>query len=163
MKIIFYNLLEIGKPYNSFLILNDYVKIANKNNWACHLGQEDIKNINFNVDTSLSFWGCSSHNLKEIDIIKKMAVLPNYIGYGAVFNSTTKTDVAVNNISLYNIVETWQCPIIFIGGITLENLHILPKSNHIGYAIIKDFFRYGASAANIEKYTQRILKEFNLS
>lgn len=140
--------LKNNTPANVSLVVNDFFDIAQELQLPVHLGQEDKKlSENFAYGK-----GISTHNAQEIETAKKNNA--DYIGFGAAFASPTKPNVQCADSK--TAVELWQKPIIFIGGITLENVFLLPKEKNIYYAVISDLFRYGKSSENIARY----VKEF---
>ena len=158
-------ILKISESYQAFCILNDYLDIALEMKTPFHLGQEDITQLGISsekldIQGMLKdihkdiFWGLSIHDKKEIQTAKTFNT--DYIGFGSVFRSQTKITRS-RQMPISEVLRQWEKPIVFIGGITLNNVKILPKGEHIFYAVIRDFFSYGCSAKSIEKYTRDFL------
>lgn len=83
--------------------------------------------------------GGSAHNVAEA--LAAQAAGADYIGCGAVFGSTTKTDVtALTREELCAICKAVTIPVVAIGGITAENLPQLNGSGIAGAAVISALF-----------------------
>jgi len=142
-------LIKLSENYkNTKLIINDNSRLAHKYNLMVHLGQSDIKENNL-------LFGRSTHNIEEVE--KAIQEEADYIGFGAMFNSPTKPTINTSYNILEQVLKIYHQPIVLIGGITIENIKQLPKSNNIHYAIISDFFRNGSKAIFIEQYTKNFL------
>ena len=150
-------LLKLQEKYpNSQLVMNDYLKLALKYHTFLHLGQEDYQKItNKNNLLGIPF-GLSTHTKEDILQVSNMEIPPSYIGFGSVFYSRTKQKPA-NTYPLENIIKMSLIPVVYIGGITLENLDVLPKNDLCYYAVIQDFFCYGNKTKDIKKYTEKFL------
>ena len=133
--------------YSSVFILNDFATMAAQLGCMVHLGQDDISNGN--PQTS---FGLSTHNKEEIERALSLLPRPEYIGFGAVFSSQTKKDVGVRQISLQDVLQLWPGAIVFIGGITLDNVKSLPAGFHHYFAVISDLFRFGEKPKDLQKY-----------
>lgn len=132
-----YKLREITRKYNSLFIINDRVDIA----LLCdadgiHVGQKDIdaKKVRKLIGNE-KILGVSVVNLDEAkEALEKGA---DYIGVGAMFNTNTKNDYKLVSFdTLKKIKENVNIPIVCIGGINLNNLHMFKDFNIAGYAII---------------------------
>ena len=83
--------------------------------------------------------GGSAHNVQEA--LAAQAAGADYIGCGAVFGSSTKTDAT--NLSLEElqaICRTVKIPAVAIGGIRLDNVQRLKGSGIAGVAVISGLF-----------------------
>lgn len=138
--------LQAITPNSVTLVVNDQKEAANKLGLALHLGQED----GHPPQNFCCTWGLSTHNRKELQ--SALTRNPDYIGYGAVFASPTKSHVSKANPSV--ATELWPKEIVFIGGITLENVTLLPQADRFYYAVISDFFRYGNDLRAVKHYAQ---------
>lgn len=136
------------------LIVNDHADIAEKNQLPLHLGQEDRLPEALTVP-----YGRSTHSLSELTIALAAEPAPSYVALGTMFSSPTKPDVATNRGLIAEYQERTALPLVLIGGITLDNVRELPKSEKIFYAVISDAFRFGATAAGIAKFTRAFAHE----
>ncbi len=142
-------LAKIAAAAHATLIVNDHAELAEQFQLPLHLGQEDT------VPQQLSVpYGRSTHSLAELEIALRAIPGPDYIALGTMFPSTTKTGVATNQHLVAEYIRLTPLPLVLIGGITLDNVADLPRSESIYYAVIGDAFRFGATAADIEKYTR---------
>ena len=65
----------------------------------------------------------------------------DYLGCGAVFGSTTKTNVSCLPFdTLRQICESVQIPVVAIGGIRPDNVHELSGSGIAGVAVISGLY-----------------------
>jgi thiamine-phosphate pyrophosphorylase len=157
------NMLFAGETFEEIIqitsdeltyIINDYEEIANryieKENVLLHCGQTD------NLKNPARKFGRSTHNIPEIENTLKENRQPEYIGFGAMFSSPTKPGVAPSYDQLNQALKVWQKDIVLIGGITAENIHLLPKEDRIYYAVISDFFSSGNQPAEIEQQIKKL-------
>ncbi|GEM_PF-2052499 len=144
--------ISTGEEFH--FIMNDYARIAIRLGIPFHLGQTDP--LPHGYSNSL-FWGRSTHNMEEVDAALQEFPPPDYIGFGAMFPSQTKTTAAVATPAVDSVMKRWEKEIVFIGGITLDNLLMLPHSPRIFHAVISDFFRYGNTPADVERYTREFI------
>jgi len=138
---------ELCRSYNVPLIINDDPYIAVKSGAdGVHIGQKDM----------------SLKEAREIAgngmIIGVTAALPelavkaekegaDYIGSGAVFGSTTKTDAKpLSHDVLHGITASVKIPVVAIGGITRDNMIKLAGTGIAGAALVSAIF----SADDIE-------------
>lgn len=128
---------KICDEYKVILIINDNINIMYEINASgIHLGQNDLKFINFNeLISSKKIIGISVKTLEQAVIAKNNGA--NYLGVGSIFNSNTKLDTSVIGITgLKKITYNINIPVIAIGGINFHNIHKLSQCNISGIAII---------------------------
>lgn len=129
--------LAYGVPF----IVNDNVEIAMKCNAdGIHVGQEDMlaSDVRKRVGDSMMI-GVSAHTVEEAE--EAVANGADYLGLGAVFNTSTKTDV--DNMSaemLKAICDAVDVPTVAIGGISAKNIHLLHGSGIDGVAVVSAIF-----------------------
>ena len=144
------------KEYKVPFIVNDNVNIA----IACkadgiHIGQEDMKltNVRKLVGEDMII-GVSAHTVEEA--IKAQEDGADYIGIGAVFATSTKTDVDVLSFeTLRSICEAVNIPTVAIGGIKKDNICKLKGSGIDGVAVVSAIF----AAKDIATATKELLLE----
>ena len=106
-------------------VINDHEKIANKHadkkQVLLHAGQSDV------VKNPQTRFGRSTHNIAEVERAMKETPAPEYLGFGAMFPSPTKSDVAVNQAELAQVMNLWKNDLVLIGGITLGKYCVLAK------------------------------------
>lgn len=144
------------KEYKVPFIVNDNVNIA----IACkadgiHIGQEDMEltNVRKLVGEDMII-GVSAHTVEEA--LKAQKDGADYIGIGAVFATSTKTDVDVLSFdTLKSICEAVDIPTVAIGGIKKDNICKLKGSGIDGVAVVSAIF----AAKDIATATKELLLE----
>lgn len=140
-------LSEIVKGTPATLIVNDHAALAEKFSLPLHLGQGDLLPRDLKIP-----YGRSTHNFEELNLALAAKPAPGYIALGTMFPSPTKPDVAQARVLVDEYLRKTELPLVLIGGITCENVALLPASPRIFYAVIGDAFRFGANAGGIRKY-----------
>ena len=131
---------EICIKYNTPFIVNDRADIA----LLCkahgvHLGQDDLPIEKAReILGKMSIIGISTHSVKQAESAEKNGA--DYIGYGPVFKTTTKTDALTPRglKDLKKICSVVNIPVVAIGGISLSNVSQLSETNCNAFAAISD-------------------------
>ena len=140
-------LCALCRRYGVPFLVNDNVEIA----IACgadgiHVGQEDLAagEVRRRVGENMIL-GVSVHTVEEaFQAVRDGA---DYLGLGAVFPTSTKTDVEqMSNETLRAICDAVNVPIVAIGGINRGNILKLAGSGVDGVALVSAIF----SAEDIE-------------
>lgn len=128
---------KVTDKYGIPLIINDRIDVAAAvDAGGVHLGQkdEDIKMARKLLGPG-KIIGLSAHNVFEAVNAQKSGA--DYIGAGAVFGSSTKTDAGpLACETLKNICNAVTVPVVAIGGITRHNICKLSGSGISGVAVI---------------------------
>ena len=145
---------ELCRVYQVPFIVNDNVEIAIKCKAdGIHVGQEDMvaEDVRKMVGDEMII-GVSAHTVEEaITAVKNGA---DYLGLGAVFNTSTKTDVDnMSNEMLRAICDAVDVPTVAIGGISAKNIMQLKGSGIDGVAVVSAIF----AAENPGKATADLL------
>ena len=138
-----------GVPF----IVNDNVDVA----IACqadgiHVGQEDmaVGDVRRRVGDAMIL-GVSVHTVEEGRLAVRDGA--DYLGLGAVFPTSTKTDVdQMTNETLHAICDAVDVPVVAIGGINRGNLLKLSGSGVDGVALVSAIF----SAEDIEDTCRKL-------
>lgn len=138
-----------GVPF----IVNDNVDVA----IACqadgiHVGQEDMAagEVRRRVGDAMLL-GVSVHTVEEARRAVRNGA--DYLGLGAVFPTSTKTDVdQMTNETLRSICDAVDVPVVAIGGINRGNLLKLSGSGVDGVALVSAIF----SAEDIEDTCRKL-------
>ncbi len=138
-----------GVPF----IVNDNVDVA----IACqadgiHVGQEDMAagEVRRRVGDAMLL-GVSVHTVEEARRAVRNGA--DYLGLGAVFPTSTKTDVdQMTNETLRAICDAVDVPVVAIGGINRGNLLKLSGSGVDGVALVSAIF----SAEDIEDTCRKL-------
>lgn len=128
---------EVTDKYNVPLIINDRIDIALAVDASgVHLGQSDIPcSIARKILPQGKIIGVSAHNLNEAE--KALKDGADYLGCGAVFNTSTKKDVTTLSYEgLKEITDNINIPIVAIGGINENNIITLKGSGINGVAVV---------------------------
>ena len=142
---------QYGVPF----IVNDNVGVA----VACgaegvHVGQEDMAagDVRRKVGDGMML-GVSVHTVEEArEAVRSGA---DYLGLGAVFPTSTKTDVdQMPNETLQAICDAVDVPVVAIGGINRGNIGTLAGSGVDGVALVSAIF----SAPEIETACRELRK-----
>ena len=136
--------VEIGalcRKYQVPFIINDNVDIAVKCGAdGVHVGQDDMmaSDVRRRVGDRMII-GVSAHNVKEaVEAVKNGA---DYLGVGAVFNTSTKTNVSnMSAETLKEICDAVNVPVVAIGGISADNIQKLKGSGVDGVAVVSAIF-----------------------
>ncbi len=134
-------LAKLCRRYGVPFIVNDNVDIA----IACdadgiHVGQEDMAALDVRRRVGdHRIIGVSVHTVEEAkEAVENGA---DYLGLGAVFSTSTKTDVDVMDYgTLRDICHAVDIPTVAIGGISKSNLMELAGSGVDGVAVVSAIF-----------------------
>ena len=128
---------EYGVPF----IMNDSVEIAMAVDAdGVHLGLDDgdLKAARKLLGEG-KIIGASTHNVQEA--ISAQAQGADYLGCGAVFGSTTKTDISsITPEILAQVTSAVQIPVVAIGGINRDNISKLNGCSLAGAAVVSAIF-----------------------
>lgn len=146
---------ELCKKYNVPLIINDNVDVAIKCGAdGVHVGQEDMEasKVREKVGRDMII-GVSAHNVEEAR--KAVSNGADYLGVGAVFNTSTKDDVDVlKKETLKEICLAVDVPVVAIGGINQDNILELKGTGVDGVAVVSAIF----SSENIVETCKKLCK-----
>lgn len=151
-------LKKICKKYDVLFLINDRLDIALAVDAdGVHLGQQDIPiEIAKKISKKNFIIGATARNVEEA--IKAEKDGADYIGSGAIFGTTTKTDARKTNlIELKNIVNTVNIPVFAIGGINVNNIEKLNDLGLQGICSISGIL----SENDCKKAVEIMLKKFN--
>lgn len=123
------------------LIINDNVKIAKATD-ACgvHIGQSDMELKEARkILGADKIIGVSCQTVEQALQAEKNGA--DYLGVGAIFSTSTKTDADNVSIStLKEICRAVKIPVVAIGGISLQNMSQLKGSGIAGVSVISAIF-----------------------
>lgn len=129
------------KQYGVPFFINDNVEIAIKCHAdGIHVGQEDMEaaQVRQKVGNDMII-GVSAHSVQEaLEAVKNGA---DYLGVGAMFSTSTKTDVNVlPKETLRDICAAVDIPVVAIGGIGKSNISQLAGTGVDGVALVSAIF-----------------------
>lgn len=148
-------LSDLCKRYHVPFILNDNVALAAQCGAdGVHLGQDDMDPAEARrILGPDAIIGVSAHNVEEAKAA--YAAGADYLGSGAMFSTTTKTDVtALPKETLRAICAAVPVPVVAIGGITKQNLPTLAHCGEAGVALVSAIF----AAKDIEAECRELRK-----
>ncbi|MBP2027503.1 thiamine-phosphate pyrophosphorylase [Acetoanaerobium pronyense] len=141
--------IEIGKrvkaltdSYNIPLIVNDRIDVALAIDASgIHLGQEDMPlDIARRIMGTEKLIGISTRNIDEAT--KAEINGADYIGVGAIFETDTKSDARkIHFDDIKKIKSSVDIPVLGIGGINKDNIHIVKMLNLDGICISSGILR----------------------
>lgn len=127
----------ICDKYNVPLVINDRLDVAMAVGAAgVHLGQDDLPcSVARKILGEKYLIGVSAHNPQEA--LQAVSDGADYLGCGAVFGTTTKTDTSKLGIAgLSAIRKAVTIPIVGIGGINIDNYNEILNTGADGAAIV---------------------------
>lgn len=154
--------LEISalcKQYRVPFILNDNVALAAECGAdGVHLGQEDMDPAQARrILGPGAIIGVSAHSVAEAKAA--VAAGADYLGCGAMFATTTKTDTTtLPKETLRAICEAVPVPVVAIGGIHKENLLSLADCGEAGVALVSAIFAAKDIEAECRELRQLVSK-----
>ena len=152
-------LKEICERYSVPLIINDRPDLAQKANASgVHVGLSDMGIQKARQLLGPDFIiGGSAHNVEEALAAQNAGA--DYIGCGAVFGSTTKTNVTQLPIeTLRAICQAVEIPVVAIGGVTADNLYLLAGSGISGAAVVSGLFKPDNKAEAVRHFLTELQK-----
>ncbi|MEF9992272.1 MAG: thiamine phosphate synthase [Romboutsia sp.] len=149
-------LREITRKYNAKLIINDRVDIA----ILCdadgvHVGQSDIeaKSVRKLIGGD-KIIGVSARSVEEATKAENDGA--DYIGIGAMFNTSTKLDAKLVSVETVKSIKTEvNIPIVLIGGINLNNVSYLDYLDVDGYALVSSILNATDIESECRKWIYR--------
>ncbi len=147
---------EICHKYGVPLIINDNYRVALASGAdGVHVGIEDtaVSEIRKNVGDNFII-GATAKTIEQAQKAQKDGA--DYLGVGAVFPSPTKTNaIRITPEKLTEICKSISIPVVAIGGINLENVHLIKNCGQSGIAVVSALF----SQDDIKKSAERLISE----
>ena len=127
---------EITSRYHIPLIINDRLDIALAvDAEGLHVGQDDLPMLKARALFPNKIIGVSASTLAEAILAQEQGA--DYLGVGAIFSTTTKTDapeVSLEQLKLIN--KSVTIPVVAIGGIKKENLEQVMATGIDGVSVV---------------------------
>lgn len=148
----------ISEQYQARLFINDYWQLAIKHQaYGVHLGQTDLDIADHGAIAHAGLrLGISTHCHEEVERV--LDLNPSYLAYGPVYKTFSK-DLEFSPRTLTRL-NYWRqsisCPLVAIGGITLERLSRVMTTNVDGIALISAI----THSKNPELVTETMLEVF---
>lgn len=134
-------LMELCHSYGVPFLLNDYVELAKEIDAdGVHVGQSDLEAASARAILGPDkIVGVTAKTVEQAKRAQENGA--DYLGSGAVFGTTTKTDAKPMELSLLKeICESVDIPVVAIGGITGENVERLAGCPIAGAAVVSGIF-----------------------
>jgi len=132
--------IRIAEQYDCRFFVNDYWEHAVKHGaYGVHLGQDDIPKADIaEIRRAGLRLGVSTHSFEEADIAKKLK--PSYAAFGPIYETKLKkmnfAPQGAEKIKTWK--EMFDCPIIAIGGITLEKAREVLRGGPDAISVVRD-------------------------
>lgn len=133
--------IQLGRDYQAKVFINDHWQLAVKHQaFGVHLGQEDLYDADLpQIAQSGLALGVSSHSYFELLLASQFN--PSYIALGHIFPTTTKVmpslPQGLNKLKHYVDLLKGHYPTVAIGGIDLNRLSAVKKSNVDDIAVVR--------------------------
>ncbi len=153
---------KICNKYNIPFVIDDNVEIALKSGAdGVHLGQNDMKIPEARkILGNDKIIGATARTVEQA--LKAESDGADYIGSGAVFKTSTKSDtIPLSYENLCRICRSVSIPVIAIGGINAENIGNLKGSGISGIAVVSGIFKSDdvrKAAQNLKKSVLEVLE-----
>lgn len=147
------------------LVVNDYWREAIEAGADfVHLGQEDLAGADLTaIRAARMKLGISTHTDEELD--KALAAAPDYVALGPIYATTLKVMPWAPQ-GLPRLAE-WRarvsCPLVAIGGITVDRAPIVLAAGADSVAVITDIVTSQAPESRVEKWIAATAQWRNLS
>lgn len=156
---------EITDNYNIPLIIDDRVDVAMAVDAAgVHVGQNDIPvHIARRLLGTDKIVGATTKTVSQALKAKKEGA--DYLGVGAIFPTTTKVITVITEVSTLNdiaaaVSTSVKIPIVAIGGLNSENLHVLYDSSAAGAAVVSAIMKSSDPKETAKALKRQILENF---
>jgi thiamine-phosphate pyrophosphorylase len=147
---------RLARPDGASVLVNDRVDVARVAGVGVHLGEEDLPAADARRLLPEALIGVSTHDLEAA----RMAFgdsAPDYVAFGPVFPSGTKTVRAPRGVDeLSRVTAIRKKPLVAIGGITAENLDAVFDAGADSVAMIGGLLAGGSLEENARRVLDRI-------
>ena len=132
---------EVCSKYDVPLIINDDYRVAIASGAdGVHVGAEDmaVADIRNHVGDNFII-GATAKTIEQAQ--KAQSDGADYLGVGAVFPSPTKQNaIRITPEILREICQSVEIPVVAIGGINAENVHLIKDCGQAGIAVVSAIF-----------------------
>jgi len=157
-KLSLINKIKTKFNNNCTVIVNSDYRLASESNAdGIQIKSSEWGNFNFSNLRPNLLIGKSTHlyDNHEINNIKK----PNYVIFGTIFKSKSHLKTKPIGLNKFNsIKKKYQCPVIAIGGINVNNVSEVIKSGADGAAFITGILNSQNPYNTIKKIKSKLLK-----
>ena len=157
-KLSLINKIKTKFKNNCTVIVNSDYKLASESNAdGIQIKASEWENFNFSNLRPNLLIGKSTHlyDNHEINKIQK----PNYVIFGTIFHSKSHLKTEPIGLNKFNsIKKKYQCPLIAIGGINVNNVSKVVKSGADGAAFITGIINSKRPYTTIKKIKSKLLQ-----
>ncbi len=152
--------VALGNEYGAHVYINDHWEVAlDTGAYGVHLGQDDLDEAALRaIERAGCRLGLSTHS--DAEIARALAFHPSYIAIGTVFSSPSKnmTYKPLGVDEFARLRATVPCPVVAIGGITVETAPLLIAAGADGIAVISDVIHATDLPARVEAWRRLFRK-----
>lgn len=151
-------LQELCANYDAAFLVNDHPDIARVLNAdGVHVGQDDLPaRLTRDIVGSAMAVGLSISYVNEAEEAARESIV-DYIGCGAVYPTSTKSDAEFGGLELLRAVRSiLRVPILAIGGITAQNLSESIHAGADGVALVSAVYGSSDPGAAARQVLERI-------
>lgn len=141
-------------------VINDNIELAKQIDAdGVHIGQEDMSVSEArSIICDDKILGVSARNIEEALSAQKDGA--DYLGIGSVFETSSKLDaLSMDFKELKNIRKAISIPIVAIGGINYDNIHLLKDINIDGVSVVSAILNK-KDIAKSSKQLKRLAKKY---
>jgi thiamine-phosphate pyrophosphorylase len=147
---------ELARPSGATVVVNDRVDVARLSGLGVHLGEEDMPVADARRLLPEALIGVSTHDLEAARGAFRDPA-PDYVAFGPVFASGTKTVRTPRGLDeLSRVAQERRKPLVAIGGITAENLDAVLDAGADAVAMVGGLLSGGTLEENARKVLDRI-------
>ena len=146
----------LSRQYKTRLFINDYWRLAiDHGAYGIHVGQEDLDTTDLTAIAASGLrLGISTHSYAEA--ARAHALRPSYIALGPIFPTTLKSmrfaPQGLDTLKIWRSLFT--CPLVAIGGITLESAHAVRKTGVDSIAVVSDITQNADPEGRVRQWMQ---------
>jgi hydroxymethylpyrimidine kinase/phosphomethylpyrimidine kinase/thiamine-phosphate diphosphorylase len=149
--------VAFAQRYDCRLFVNDYWELAAKHGaYGVHLGQEDLDSVDIRAvaHTGLRL-GVSTHSLSELG--RAVGLSPSYLAIGAVFPTVKPMKSRPQGLPTFaHWSQFITCPVIAIGGITLERVEEVYNAGARCFSVIRDVIDATDPEARVQQWLAKL-------
>jgi thiamine-phosphate pyrophosphorylase len=154
-------IVELARPYSGVVIVNDRVDVAKLSGAAgVHVGQDDLPPADARAILGPdAIVGFSTHTLEQVERAVQEPI--SYLAIGPVFGTTTKdTGYPAVGLELVALAArvAGACPIVSIGGITLDTAPSVLAAGATSVAVIGDLLATADPQARVGHYVRQLAR-----
>lgn len=153
-------ILPLCRKHGVLFIVNDDPHLAHRIDAdGVHLGQDDMERFPITAVREIigtdQIIGVSTHSIEQFQKANQSDV--DYIAYGPIFSTKTK-NYFIGTDDIAKVMSIARKPVIFIGGITLDNMGEVLDKGARNIAVIRDIMEADDITARTKMLKASLLK-----